>query len=131
MSRPFTCRRCGQPAEADTTTGPLPSTCATCDPDTWATRQEKRAASLASARRRAARTRELEQRVTDLEDLLGTAATVTGSRLELARAVRAVGHAQGRDQTRDALLHLRNVAQAWADVLRRGDTKDTSEDLAA
>ncbi len=107
--RSFRCLMCSLVAETETSTGPLPSICDGCDPDRAARREHNRSRNAAKAR---ARTAELVL----LRDLHhGTTSFPDGvDRQTIARAVRDLGHARGPEQTRKALLYLRDAAHAWA-----------------
>lgn len=126
--RSFRCRACGELRIATTTTGPLPTTCAACDPVAAVRRSAARVKNLAAKRAQ-------QQELARLRELFGAAERAPGGadRRTLARAVRAVGAARGREETRAALLHLRDVAQVWADQIGAAPapTPPAAEEAAA
>lgn len=137
--RPFRCRDCGELDLALTTTGPLPSVCDSCDPEAAVRRGAARDAARAArdaaravSRNRAQVVTGLRARVAELEHVLGASSRVPGGvdRLVLAQAIRAVGQARGHAATRAALLHLRDVAQAWADQIGAVHDPDLTQTLA-
>ena len=103
MGRPFICQGCGERAVSDTDRGRLPSRCDGCSSSiAKKSRQYRRRAriELAQARRQVV--------------------VRNPNRTELAAAVRAVGHAEGKAATVEALRRLADVALAWADRLEHG-----------
>lgn len=121
--RPFRCADCGGEDTVDTVTGPLPSKCRACDPETWAKRAAKRARSLAGVARRRARMAAAEARVVELEALLveqrGTLPPHLGEpgKAAVGRAVRRLALAEGHRETAQRARELAMVADAWAAVL--------------
>lgn len=109
--RTFVCRSCGLERAASTSTGPLPSVCATCDPVRAAERDAIRVAARLRAQRQAhdaGAARALRER-----PQLGPP-----SRQTVALAVRQVADARGARATSSALLDLAAAALAWSDALQ-------------
>lgn len=157
MSREARCRSCSEVFPVDTSTGPLPSTCPTCDPEAAARRAEQRARDAAGYRRRAAEFAALRARVAELEgdtveagvvvalririaELEHELAAATGParlvltedpRRDLTAAVRRVAQASGRVETCAALLNLRDIAHTFADRLNGGTPVDLEKGLTA
>lgn len=141
-SRFFRCRVCSETFPVATLTGPLPSTCATCDPEGAARRRTDRNSTY---RKRKAEVLALRVRVAELERLLAVDAAITTraagldlsdpdttGRALVGRAVRQVAHAEGKAATRDALLNLAAAARAWVRVIDgpTGADLDAEPDLA-
>lgn len=120
--RTFTCHGCDQTQETTTTRGRLPTLCDACDPEGARRRlaERRRSTELAMLR---VHVHTLRERLRDLEGTRAQLLDAENPRLELARAVRAIGQAAGRDETRLALLRLRDVAATWANTLRNDEQR--------
>lgn len=119
--RSFRCSECSTVVEVHTRTGALPSRCDRCAPDGAARRAAaNRKPSLAV--RRNAEIARLRARVAELEHALDFDVEAdrmarrlgTPSRETVARAVRRLAYAEGREGTARALLEVAAAARAWA-----------------
>lgn len=145
--RTFRCRSCGHERLADTPIGPLPTVCATCDPEAAERRRVNRARANAANARRAGEVTALRARVAELEERLEVALDAEQHDREfneaadwrrhrlgepgrdaVGRAVRALAHAKGRAATRAALLDVCAACRAWARLIAITGEHDT--DLA-
>lgn len=126
---------CGETFDVDTATGPLPSACAVCDPETAARRVEVRGRSRRNAAARTAEVVTLRHRVDVLEQQLRTGLPARrdphrpAGRDTVASAVRRVGTAEGRHETARRLHELAAEAEAWAAVIQVNRETDPADAL--
>lgn len=141
MSRTATCQGCGQAFETPSDTGRMPSKCETCAPSYTARYRAEilelraeldafRAGDVGAAAAEQARAiiaRETAAAVAERDAACALLEArkrkfVKGAdRQAVARAVRRVGLATGREETRARLQDLADVADSWAAALAGSD----------
>jgi hypothetical protein len=113
VTRVATCRECGEQFLTPSSTGRLPVRCPKCVPAGISRTASRYRVEVLELR---ARCEELERMLADKPRFVAHA-----DRAKLAAAIRAVGRAQGRDETAAALRHLRdNRRVVGADPRRPG-----------